>query len=323
MAKLQLLLLIITVSGCARYVGKSQEVTFVSSDGVELSGSLVFPEGTTTRVPGVILLHGAEPATRSFAYRMHANIFLERGMAVLLYDKRGAGESGGDHDSATYAQLIDDALAAIGLLRRRQDIDAANIGLVGASESGWLTPEIAERGGDIAFVINKVGPCLSWRETVAWEIYNDLLADDVSESVAREQTDVFRRLWAYYISPSLDEQGALEATLGQWAGRDDSQLPVELRSVSPSYVQDISYDPAPFLERLTTPMLYVYGSEDVNVPTARCVERLTDLRNVGKRVSFHVFDDEGHELGGVGLFGYRFVEGYSELLGDFAERNVR
>ena len=92
-----------------------------------------------------------------------------------------------------------------------------------------------------------------------------MLADGVSESIAREQTDVRRRLWAYYISPSLDERVALESTLGQWAGRSDSQLPTELRSVRPSYVQEISYDPAPFLERLTTPMLYVYGSKDVNV----------------------------------------------------------
>jgi len=70
-------------------------------------------------------------------------------------------------------------------------------------------------------------------------------------------------------------------------------------------------------------MLYIYGSEDVNIPTAQCVKRLIDLRNAGKPVSFHVFEDEGHELGGVGIFGYQFVEGYSELLGDFAERHVR
>jgi hypothetical protein len=60
----------------------------------------------------------------------------------------------------------------------------------------------------------------------------------------------------------------------------------------------------------------------VNVPTAQCVERRTRLREAGKPVSFHVFEGEGHELGGVGLGGYRFVEGYAKLLGDFAERHV-
>jgi hypothetical protein len=318
-----LLLAVITFGGCARYVGPSQDVTFASHDGVELEGTLVFPEGTTGKVPAVILLHGAEAAARNFAYRMHANIFLTRGMAVLLYDKRGAGESGGDHAAASYAQFIDDALAGIDLLRHRPEIDAARIGIVGASESGWLTPEIAERSGHVAFVINKSGPSLSWRQTVAWEIYNELLDDGVSDTAAREQTVVFQRLWTYYIAPSPDEEKALTETLGPWEGRTESRLPVALEAVTPARAQRIAYDPTPFLERLTTPTLYVYGSEDPIVPVAQCVERLTALRNRGQPVSFHVFEGEGHELGGVGLTGYQFVEGYGQRLGDFAEQHVK
>ena len=76
------------------------------------------------------------------------------------------------------------------------------------------------------------------------------------------------------------------------------------------------------LERATTPMLYVYGSEGVNTPTADCVKRLTELRNAGRPISFHVFEGAGHELGGVGIPGYRFVKGYAELLGEFAEQHV-
>jgi pimeloyl-ACP methyl ester carboxylesterase len=318
-----LLLFVVAICGCASYSGEAEEVRFVSSDGVELRGSLVFPRGTAPRVPAVVLLHGAEPATRSLVYRMHANIFLERNMAVLLYDKRGAGESGGDHDAATYARLIDDALAAIRYLRQRPDIDPAKIGLVGASESGWLTPEIAERAGDLAFIINRVGPAVSWRETNAWEFYNDLLAEGVSETAAREQAEIIQRVWAYYITPNPDERAPLEAVLDRWAGRADSGLPVELSEVGESYILDIDYDPGPFLERIATPIFYVYGSEDLNVPTEQCVRRLIELQGAGLPVTFHVYEGEGHELGGVGITGYRFVDGYAELLGDFAERHTR
>jgi pimeloyl-ACP methyl ester carboxylesterase len=318
-----LLFFVVAICGCASYSGEAEEVRFVSSDGVELRGSLVFPRRAAPKVPAVLLLHGAEPATRSLVYRMHANIFLERGMAVLLYDKRGAGESGGDHDVATYAQLIDDALAAIRHLRQRPEIDAEKIGLVGASESGWLTPEIAERAGNLAFIINKVGPAISWRETNAWEIYNDLLAEGVGEEAAREQADVFQRLCEYYITPNPDDRPPLEAELDRWAGREDSALPVELGEVSESYIQDISYDPGPFLERLTTPIFYVYGSEDINVPTEQCVRRLIELQGAGLPVTFHVYEGEGHELGGVGITGYCFVDGYADLLGDFAEQHTR
>lgn len=308
---------------CTSYQGKAQDVTFVSHDGVELAGTLVLPKGVVGHPPVAVILHGAEAATRSQAYRMHANVLLARGWAVLLYDKRGAGESGGDHDEATYADLIEDALAAIAWLRRQSHIDTTRMGLIGTSESVWLTPEIAERAGGLEFVFNKSGSSLSWRETNAWEIYNELRAEGVDSELAWAQVDVFRALWAHHVSPTPTSGARVEALLATWAGRSDSRLPARLEPVPPSYAQDIAYNPAPFLQRLQTPMLYVFGSEDVNVPTAWCVTRLQTLKDAGYPVSFHVFDGEGHELGGVGVGGYEFVPGYARLLGDFAAHNFR
>lgn len=317
------LLAVAALIGCAPLGGRTVEVTFKSRDGVALAGTLALPRGARGPVPAIILLHGAEAATRGFAYRMHANIFLDRGMAVLIYDKRGAGESGGDHESATFAQLIEDGLAAVRFLRARKEIDPLRLGLVGASQSGWITPEIAERAGDIAFIINKVGPCSSWRETVEWEVYHEIRKErGVTDESARQQAALYERIWAYHVSPSADERTALEAILDKWALRKDSHLPTELEPPRPARLEHMAYDPTPFLERGTPPILYVYGSEDVNVPTADCVERLTRLRREGKLVSFHVFEGAGHELGGVGLTGYNFVKGYADLLGDFAEKYV-
>lgn len=312
----------IALFSCAPYSGQEREVSFRSTGNVELRGSLVFPDEAPRPVPAVVLLHGSEPATRSFAYRMHANIFLERGLAVLLYDKRGAGESGGNHDSATYGMLIEDALAAIDFLRTQEGINPDKIGMVGASESGWFTPEIAERAGNIAFVINKVGSALSWRETVEWEYYNDVRDKGVEDESAREQAALRRRMWDYYVLPDSTERVDLEAALREWSAREDSHLPEGLQSVSASYVQDIGYDPTPFLERLSTPILYVFGSDDMNIPTARCVVRLEELQRAGRPVTFYVYRGEGHELGGIGLSGYEFVDGYSELLGDFVAQNL-
>ncbi len=311
------------INGCARYAGPTRAITFYGADDTRLEGTLVLPSGATSGLPGVVLMHGAEPATRSMAYRMHANVFVERGIAVLVYDKRGAGESAGDHDAATYSQLVEDGIAAVEALRSRAEIDPAKVGLMGASESGWFTPEIAERVGGLAFVINKVGPCLSWRDTNQWEVYNDLLADGVAEESAKSQTQILHRLWSHYIQPDPVERQALEAILDEWTGRPGSILPPRPRDVSAAYVADIAYDPGPYLERVVTPMLYVYGSEDPNVPTSACVDRLGTLRAQGRPVEYHVMQGEGHELGGVGLTGYRFAKGYAELIGAFAARHIR
>jgi predicted acyl esterase len=313
-----------SLGGCARYAGQSIDVSFASADGTRLQGTLVLPPDAAAPVPAIVLLHGAEPATRSMAYRMHANVFVERGIAVLLFDKRGAGESGGDHDQRRYGQLVEDALAALVWLERQPAIDRARLGLMGISESGWITPEIAERHGGLSVVINKSGPALAWPLISEWERYHEIHVAGASEASAREQAAVYRRLWAYQVERTADKRRALEAELRSWAGRKDSQLPAELIDYSDTTVSKIRYDPGPFLERSRTPMLYVYGRHDVNIPTRACVERLQALADLGRPMRHHVFEDEGHEIGGLRWWppGYRFADGYAQLIGDFAVRHL-
>ena len=322
------LVMVIALSstGCVNFEGDSEELSFKSVDGVALRATLhTPPNDDDPKLPGIILLHGAEKATRNrLVYKLTANVFLDRGFAVLVYDKRGAGESEGDHDASTYAQLVEDAIAAVALLRQHPRIDVGRIGILGISESGWLTPEIAERSGDIAFVINKVGSPLSVRDTIAWEVYNEMLDEGVQEDSAREQTDVYRRIWEYRVSPTASEHAAIDSVLAEWSERADSQLPPALKKVNDSYLADIRYDPTPYLERLEIPMLYLYGRHDVNIPTTASVGRLSELADLGKPFTTYVFEDEGHELGGFALMPpfYAFADNYAKLIGDFAEQHA-
>ncbi len=315
----------LSLAGCVSFEGNSEDVSFTGGDGIRLQATLLTPQRPAgSALPAIVLLHGAEKATRKrIVYKLTANVFLERGFAVLVYDKRGAGDSQGDHDSSTYAQLVEDAIAAVQFLRRHSNIDADRVGVFGISESGWLTPEIAERSGS-AFVINKVGAPLSVRDTVAWEVYNEMLDDGVAEDSAREQTDVYRRIFEYRVSPTEDEKAAIDAVLTKWSNKADSQLPAKLKKVSSSYLADIRYDPTPYLERLDIPMFYLFGRYDVNIPTAESVERLAELAAQGKPFTTYVFENEGHELGGFTPWPplYKFADGYATLIGDFAEQHA-
>lgn len=318
-----ILLFTVALTGCAYYAGTAEDVSFTSSDGVVLHGSLVFPRERKDSHPAVIMLHGAEQATRSFVYRKHANIFLERGFVVLLYDKRGAGASGGVH-RATFDQLIEDAIAGIRLLESHPAIDPASIGIMSASESGWITPEIAARVGNLAFAVNKVGPAVSWQETVAWENYNELLQAGVSEDAARGEIELLKRVWTYQINRDPAYLQTLQHDLAVWQHRPDSLLPNAIDLPDDVRTRQLSYDPVPFLNNLRVPMLYIYGSDDVNIPTTRCVEQLRILRQAGSPVFFHVYEDAGHELGAVALTPpfYRFESGYEELIGAFALKHL-
>lgn len=310
---------------CASWEGDSEEVVFSGGGGIGLHGTLAFPAEAGPSMPAIVMLHGAERATRDrFIYPITGNLFLERGLAVLTYDKRGAGQSGGDYESSTYEQLIQDAVAAIAYLRSRPDIDPQRIGLFAVSESGWLAPEIIERSGDVAFLINKVGSTLSVRDTVAWEMFNDFQTEGASAASAREQVDIVLRIWSWQESRDESERAALQAVLDRWAEREDSVLPTTLSSVSAGVSADRRYDPGPFLERMSTPALYLYGAEDINIPARESMVRIGQLQALGVPIGGRVFEGEGHELGGPSLMPpfYAFAAGYADLIADFAARHV-
>lgn len=288
----------------------TEEITFRNGE-IVLSGLLIKPaeEGS---FPAAIVLHGSGPESLDGpSYKVTANTLVRSGFAVLLYDKRGVGDSSGDFDSALYGDFISDAIAAVQYLRSRYDIDASRIGLFGNSESGWFTPEIAFRAGNIAFIFNRVGPPLPWIDTVLWEARNEYLEAGIAESDLEKLIDATERRWRYYQAAGFDaslahspERDLLNADLQmlrQTIPHAKEVLPEELRPYDRDFYTgfaiDSSYDPGPFLKEIEVPMYYVFGEIDVNVPTADCVEFLDELRDeYDKDISYIVFEGLGHSL---------------------------
>lgn len=120
---------------------------------VTLHGSLCLPRGPG-RHPAVVLVHGSGPQTRWGTPRYLADRLARRGVAALIYDKRGSGESSGDWTTSSYADLARDALAGVALLDARPDIDARRIGIMGHSQGGVVGPLAASLApGKTAFIV--------------------------------------------------------------------------------------------------------------------------------------------------------------------------
>ena len=106
-----------------------REVTFPSSDGVELAGWYV----PGSNGAALVLMHGAG-STRSTELD-HATVLAGHGYAVLLFDARGHGESEGTGmDFGWYGEA--DATGAVDFIVEQPDIDPERIGLVGTSMGG-------------------------------------------------------------------------------------------------------------------------------------------------------------------------------------------
>jgi dipeptidyl aminopeptidase/acylaminoacyl peptidase len=123
------------------------DVRFVCA-GARIAGTLNLPPGDGP-FPGVVWVHGAGESTRlPYDGTPLVQRLVQSGIAVLSYDKRGVGESEGECCPGDYGQFnliaadVDGALAALGSL---PEIDANRLGLLGASQAGWVVPLAAVR----------------------------------------------------------------------------------------------------------------------------------------------------------------------------------
>ena len=335
------LLAALAIFNVTRYLifwSPTEDITFRGGT-FEMSGMLIKPseEGS---FPAVIVLHGSGPESLGDpAYKVAANTLVRSGFAVLLYDKRGVGNSGGEFESALYSDFVSDAIAAVRYLRGRDDIDASRIGLFGNSESGWFTPEIAFRSGNIAFIFNRVSPPLPWMDTVLWEVRNEFLEAGVAESDVDRLLEVTVRRWAYYQaagfdpsladSPQRDAINADLAMLRSTVPLADEVLPEQLRTYDRKYYADFAidslYDPGPYLEEIDVPMYYVFGETDVNVPTAESVAFLDELReNHDKNINYVVLEGVGHSLmHWTGILTAGYVPGYLQIVESWTVEQIR
>jgi dipeptidyl aminopeptidase/acylaminoacyl peptidase len=134
--------LIIRDSGCAErkavrvVLYEDEDTSFMNGD-VKLAATLRRPK-IEDPVPAIVLVYGSGPGDRAQMNDM--NSFLASlGLAVLTYDKRGCGASGGDWKKVDIDVLAQDALAGVRWLKAQPGIDPLRVGLYGFSQGGWIT----------------------------------------------------------------------------------------------------------------------------------------------------------------------------------------
>jgi len=257
-----------------------REVRFVNSGAgdIELAGTLTLPNGSGP-FPAAVLISGSGPQDRDETFMGHkpflvlADHLTRDGIAVLRYDDRGFGESGGDHWTATTVDFANDAAAAVEWLSRRPEIDPEAIGLIGHSEGGLVAPITAGNNANIAWVILLAAPGVDMLDLVASQTEAMALTQGVSADELQRVMPVNRRIWRI-VAGAADTETArarldvmltpdVLATLG--ANPDRKPVIVE-SSLRPWLRYLLRFDPAPYLTQLKVPVLALNGGLDVQVP---------------------------------------------------------
>jgi len=181
------------------YPYDQEDVIFHNSN-VALAGTLTLPRSIGP-FPAVILLHGSAPFDRDVSMFGHklflvwADNLTKQGIAVLRFDKRGAGQSTGDYNSSSLEDFADDALAGVEYLKTRKEINHKQIGLIGHSEGGMTALVTSLKSKDIAYIILMASPCVNWEELVLKQEESLMRVDGISEEFITESLKFRKRLF--------------------------------------------------------------------------------------------------------------------------------
>jgi dipeptidyl aminopeptidase/acylaminoacyl peptidase len=278
----------------------SKEIRF-SNGNVQLVGTLYMPE-VGDHLPAMVALHPALAATREAGVFKHLRQGLPAlGIAVLLYDRRGSGQSSGDRNRADFEMLADDAIAAQRALAKIARIDAARIGFWGLSQGGWLAVLAAGRSPDAAFAISVSAPLVTAETQMRFAMSNLLTLRGYSQSDVQEMLET-RKAWNGYLHGANSREAAIaalrKAETKPWF--DLAYLPKASQlAADPEHDasrRELDDDPVTAVRKARIPLLFLYGDSDPWVPVAESAERLRLLSAELHNIEYTIVPDANHEM---------------------------
>jgi pimeloyl-ACP methyl ester carboxylesterase len=287
---------------------------------VTLTGTLLLPFNNTP-TPALIIIPGSGAATRNGSWNMYRSIgeyLVQRGIAVLLYDKRGVDGSTGNWESETFDERAQDVTAMLMYLQNRAEIDPKQIGLIGHSQGAYIAPlVVAKYSNAVKFVVLLAGS--------GQKVWDQILTNERAESRGNGLSE----------SKVNKKVSGLESQL-QFIQKVQSPC----RTLKAHYLCFVlDYDPTPALEKLIVPTLALYAELDTQVPPDVNIPLVESALTTAGNSDFTIYTykkanhwfaqveigttKEMRELTQHGKIDrYEFVPGFLDTLGDWVTSQV-
>ena len=253
---------------------REEEATFSNlTVNTRLNGTLTIPAGPGP-FPAVVLLSDSGPQDRDgtvgdFApLGLLADYLTRRGVAVLRFDDRGVGKSGGT-PAATTADLVSDAQAGLNFLRTRPEIDLAHLGLVGHGEGGNVALLAAAQPLPPAFVVALAAYGLPGRDIVVQQQATTLRtlgtdATQIEAATKRQQAmlEIIRQT-----TDNAQAQAIVANMLKQNNGAIDNVTAQASAAemTSARYRYFLAFNPVDKLSAVSCPVLLLNGTSDLTI----------------------------------------------------------
>jgi len=245
----------------------------------KLGGTLTLPKNKDFKSI-VILISGSGQQNRNSVLFDHAPFWViadyltKNGIAVLRYDDRGVGQSGGDVMKATSANFAEDVLSAVQFLTSKPEFKTKKIILAGHSEGGLIAPIVASKSKEVDGVILLAGPGVAGDVILKEQSYLIGKASGLSEQQLQKSKATNEKIYAIIKTTKdlelakTDLRPILESEFeGLPAAQKSQAVEQQLASICSLWFQYfVKYDPKMMLSQLKIPVLALNGEKDLQVP---------------------------------------------------------
>lgn len=254
---------------------REEEIAVTNTDAnLTLGGMLTVPAGEGP-FPAVVLISDMGAQDRDAAvgdYRpmgVLADFLTRRGIAVLRFDDRGVGKSGGDYNEATPPALLTDLQAAMRALRSRPEINAAKVGFVGHGEGGNLALLAAAQEEAPNFVVTMAASGLSGRDLVLQQQAD--LHRSLGASLTQMQIGVMRRQAILDVIRQTPDNTKAQRLVAIMLRETNPSIDMATAKISAGllttdrYRYFLDFNPADKLPSVKCPVLLLSGTADTYI----------------------------------------------------------
>ncbi|HEY7783958.1 MAG TPA: alpha/beta fold hydrolase [Pyrinomonadaceae bacterium] len=254
----------------------AEEVVVKTPAGHTLAGTLTLPKSASLKQPvgAIVTVTGSGPQDRDeniglqgfLPFRQLADALGRRGIAVLRMDDRGTGASGGTFKGSTSADFAEDVRAGLAYLRTRPEIRADRLGVLGHSEGALIAPMVAEKEPKLRAIVLLAGIAQPGRSALHFQLKNQI---EHNTKLTPEMRD----------SQTAEIPKKIDAMM----------------AADPWMKFFLTYDPAPTMRRVKTPVLILTGSRDQQaVPEQVALQEAAFKEGGNKDVTARVVPDVNH-----------------------------
>lgn len=289
------------LSCCFGQVNKTEEKEIqFQNDSIIISGKLFLPAGEGP-FPAVVILQGGSSnvnAHRSTS-TYYAYKFVQNGIAALIYDKRGTGDSDGNFSKSTFDDFVIDAIQAIQYLKKQDKINSQNIGVFGPSQGGRIAALTAARSDDITFIATLSTPLVSIADLCYFSSMHFLKQVGITDSIKTIVDPLWRKHYTFVEKADVEGLKELDHEIERlYTSVDTIFLPLtsdkldhladfELGDFQPQYNSMIK-DYISELSKVKIPWLSIYAEFDIAVPVNASIKIMKEKMVMAGNTNYEI-----------------------------------